>query len=178
VNYIIFCSCYHSWYQKCIHLHALSLLGILDYKYLNTIKCALSEEEAEAYEQNLPNCPMVTPTQFMLDCSHNRDTPFNQSVITVFAEDFLDKVENYFWYSSAKIPQWYHNIDTIEAAFKAHFSYIKTHYREVMVAPSKDPIQAKQAINLKLQSSSHGSRKARVCTQWFHISVILLAFSC
>ncbi|KAL4078640.1 hypothetical protein V8B97DRAFT_1864766 [Scleroderma yunnanense] len=114
---------------------------------------------------------MVTPTQFMLDCAHNRDTLFNQNTITVFVEDFLDKVKNYSWYSSAKIPQWYCNVNTIAAAFKAHFSYIKAHYREVVVVPNKDPIQAKQVINLKLQKSSHGSRKAHLLKQ--HLSAMV-----
>ena len=109
---------------------------------------------------------------FMLDCSRNRNTLFNKNVITVFAKDFLDKVQNHFWYSLANIPWWYLTIATIEAAFKAHFSYIKSRYREVVVVPSKDPIQAKQVGNLKLQKSSRGSRKARVCTHWFRISVV------
>ena len=99
---------------------------------------------------------------FMLDCSRDRHSLFNQEAISVFAEDFVDKVKNHGWYRTACIPERYQTFDIVSEAFKAHFAYIKTRYREVVVAPSKDPIQAKQKLNLKLQKSSRGSRKVRV----------------
>jgi len=58
------------------------------------------------------------------------------------------------------IPERYKTSEIVSEAFKAHFAYIKTHYREVVVMPSKDLIQAKQKLNLKLQKSLCGSRKS------------------
>ena len=100
--------------------------------------------------------------EFMLDCSRDRNSLFNQEAISVFAEDFVDKVKNHGWYRTACIPERYQTFEIVSEAFKAHFAYIKTRYREVIVAPSKDLIQAKQKLNLKLQKSSRGSRKVHV----------------
>jgi len=100
--------------------------------------------------------------EFILDCSRDRNSLFNQEAISVFAEDFIDKVKNHSWYRTSCIPERYKTFEIVSEAFKAHFAYIKTRYREVVVAPSKDPIQAKQKLNLKLQKSSRGSRKVRV----------------
>lgn len=85
----------HKYFSTCIRLHALRLLKITDYKYLNTIKCSLTEEEVEAYELDTPGCLRVTPTNFILDCARAKDTPYNREAFTVFAEDFLDKINNH-----------------------------------------------------------------------------------
>ncbi|KAI6009713.1 hypothetical protein EDC04DRAFT_3095095 [Pisolithus marmoratus] len=148
--------------KACIWLHALRMLKITDYKYLNTIKCALTKDEVEAYEQNIPGCLKVTPTNFIVDCAHAKDTPYNHEAFTVFAEDFLDKVNNHGWYSLQTIPEWYHNFDVIYRAFKMHFAYIKSRYNDVVVAPSKDPVKAKEDMKARLHKSSRTSRKVQV----------------
>ncbi|KAI6039532.1 hypothetical protein EDC04DRAFT_2603095 [Pisolithus marmoratus] len=149
----------HKYFATCIQLHALRLLKITDYKYLNNIKCALTSDEAAAYEQDIPSCPEVTPTNFIIDCAHGKDTPYNHKVFTVFADDFLDKVNNHGWYTSQTIPEQYCKFDIIYGAFKAHFTYIKSRYNEVIIAPSKDPVKAKEDVKARLHKSSHTSRK-------------------
>ena len=153
--------------QAAIHLHALSLFNIRDYKQLNTVKCSLTQEEVDAYEQGLPNCRRPTSMEFTLDCSRDRHSLFNREAISVFSEDFVDKVRNHGWYRTACIPERYQMFEVVAEAFKAHFAYIKTRYREVVVAPSEDPIWAKHKLNLKLQKSSRGSRK--VCVRAMYI---------
>ncbi|KAI5980928.1 hypothetical protein EDC04DRAFT_2617797 [Pisolithus marmoratus] len=149
----------HKYFSTCIWLHALHLLKITDYKYLNTIKCVLTSDEVEAYKQDIPGCPEVTPTNFIVDCAHGKDTPYNREAFTVFAEDFLDKVNNHGWYASQTIPEQYCNFDIVYGAFKAHFTYIKSHYNEGVVATSKDPVKAKEDVKARLRKSSHTSRK-------------------
>ncbi|KAI6001891.1 hypothetical protein EDD15DRAFT_2361246 [Pisolithus albus] len=151
----------HKYFATCIRLHALRLLKITDYKYLNTIKCALTSDEVAAYEQDIPGCPEVTPTNFMIDCAHGKDTPYNREAFRVFAEDFLDKVNNHGWYTSQAIPERYRKFDIVCGAFKAHFTYIKSRYKEVVVAPSKDPVKAKEDVKARLRKSSRTSRKVR-----------------
>ncbi|KAI6146408.1 hypothetical protein BKA82DRAFT_106332, partial [Pisolithus tinctorius] len=75
-----------------IRIHALTLLGVTDYKYLANVKCALSKDEVEAFEQDLPGAPKVTATKFMLDCMGDRDSSFNHEAISVFTDDFIDKL--------------------------------------------------------------------------------------
>lgn len=117
-----------------------------------------------AFNLDLPNCLKVTPNNFIVDCSRDRDTPFNKHVISVFADDYLDKINNHAWYCSAKIPQRYRDFDVVTEAFKSHFAYIKQRYRQVVVAPLKDPVAAEKSQSARLQRSSHGSRKVRVST--------------
>ncbi|KAI6014652.1 hypothetical protein EDC04DRAFT_2904031 [Pisolithus marmoratus] len=149
----------HKYFSACIQLHALCMLKITDYKYLNAIKCALTEDEVEAYEQNIPSCIKVTPTNFTVDCARAKDMPYNCKAFMVFAEDFLDKVNNHGWYSLQTIPEWYCNFDVIYGAFKMHFAYIKSCYNDVIVAPSKDPVKAKEDMKARLCKSSCTSRK-------------------
>jgi len=130
---------------------------------MNTVKCSLTQEEVDMYKQGLLHCRRPTLMEFILDCSHDRNSLFNQEAISVFAEDFIDKIKNHGWYHMSCIPERYKAFEIVSEAFKAHFMYIKTCYREVVVTPSKDPIQAKQKLNLKLQKSSHESRKVCVC---------------
>ncbi|KAI6047235.1 hypothetical protein EDC04DRAFT_2887044 [Pisolithus marmoratus] len=152
----------HKYFSTCIRLHALHLLKITDYKYLNTIKCALTSDEVEAYEQDIPGCPEVMPTNFIVDCAHGKAMPYNHEAFMVFAEDFLDKVNNHGWYTSQTIPEWYCNFDIIYGAFKAHFTYIKSCYNEVIIAASKDPVKAKEDVKVRLHKSSHTSRKVQL----------------
>ncbi|KAI6016509.1 hypothetical protein EDC04DRAFT_2903234 [Pisolithus marmoratus] len=149
----------HKYFSTCIRLHALHLLKITDCKYLNTIKCALTSDDVEAYEQDIPGCPEVTPTNFIVDCAHGKETPYNRKAFMVFTEDFLDKVNNHGWYTSQTIPEWYHNFDVVYGAFKAHFTYIKSHYNEIVVTTSKDPVKAKEDMKARLHKSSCTSRK-------------------
>ncbi|KAI6042436.1 hypothetical protein EDC04DRAFT_2891817 [Pisolithus marmoratus] len=150
----------HKYFSACIQLHTLRMLKITKYKYLNTIKCALTKVEVEAYEQNIPGCLKVTPTNFIVDCARAKDMLYNHEAFTVFAEHFLDKVHNHGWYSSQTIPEWYHNFDVIYGAFKMHFAYIKSHYNNIVVTPSKDPVKAKEDMKARLCKSSCTSRKA------------------
>ncbi|KAI5993393.1 hypothetical protein EDC04DRAFT_2910803 [Pisolithus marmoratus] len=149
----------HKYFSTCIQLHALHLLKMTDYKYLNIIKCALTSDEVEAYEQDIPSCPKVMLTNFVVDCAHGKDMPYNHQAFMVFAEDFLDKVNNHGWYTSQTIPEWYCNFNIVYGAFKAHFTYIKSHYNEVIIAQSKDPVKAKEDMKVRLHKSSHTSRK-------------------
>ncbi|KAI6143934.1 hypothetical protein BKA82DRAFT_4179099 [Pisolithus tinctorius] len=128
----------HKYFSTCIRLHALRLLKITDYKYLNTIKCSLTEEEVEAYELDTPGCLRVTPTNFILDCARAKDTPYNREAFTVFAEDFLDKINNHGWYSSQTIPERY------------------------FVAPSENPVKAREDMKARLRKSSRTARKVRL----------------
>ncbi|KAI6138490.1 hypothetical protein BKA82DRAFT_4236318 [Pisolithus tinctorius] len=152
----------HKYFSTCIRLHALRLLKITDYKYLNTIKCSLTEEEVEAYELDTPGCLRVTPTNFILDCTRAKDTPYNREAFTVFAEDFLDKINNHGWYSSQTIPERYCNFDIVYGAFKAHFSYIKSRYNDFVVAPSENPVKAREDMKARLRKSSRTARKVRL----------------
>ncbi|KIO07668.1 hypothetical protein M404DRAFT_391095 [Pisolithus tinctorius Marx 270] len=152
----------HKYFLTCIRLHALHLLKITDYKYLNTIKCSLTEEEVEAYELDTPGCLRVTPTNFILDCACAKDTPYNHKAFTVFAEDFLDKINNHGWYSLQTIPEQYCNFDIIYGAFKAHFSYIKSRYNDFIVAPSKNLVKAREGMKARLQKSSHTAWKVQL----------------
>ncbi|KAI6094260.1 hypothetical protein EDD17DRAFT_1752500 [Pisolithus thermaeus] len=152
----------HKYFATCIQLHALHLLKITDYKYLNNIKCVLTSDEVAAYEQDIPSYPEVTPTNFIIDCAHGKDTPYNREVFMVFADDFLDKVNNHGWYTSQTIPEQYCKFDIVYGAFKAHFTYIKSHYNEVIIAPSKDPVKAKEDVKARLCKSSHTSRKVQL----------------
>ncbi|KAI6110797.1 hypothetical protein EDD16DRAFT_1486061 [Pisolithus croceorrhizus] len=102
----------------------------------------------------------------MVDCLRNRDSPFNQDAATVFAEDFLEKITRHSWYASAKIPERYHNHETIRTAFIAHLAYVKSRYREVVTAVDEDPDKARRATNARLQKSSRGSRKVRVSSPY------------
>ena len=140
----------------------------MDYKQLNTVKCSLTQEEVDTYEQGLPNCRRPTSMEFMLDCSCDRHSLFNREAISVFSEDFVDKVRNHGWYRTACISERYQTFEVVAEAFKAHFAYIKTRYREVVVAPSEDLIRAKHKLNLKLQKSSRGSRKVRVRAMYIY----------
>ncbi|KAI6000237.1 hypothetical protein EDC04DRAFT_2908895 [Pisolithus marmoratus] len=151
----------HKYFSACIWLHALRMLKITDYKYLNTIKCALTKDEVEAYEQNIPSCLKVTPTNFIVDCACAKDTLYNRKAFMVFAEDFLDKVNNHGWYSSQTIPEWYRNFDVIYRAFKMHFAYIKSRYNDVIVAPSKDPVKAKEDMKARGMSSDESKDETR-----------------
>ncbi|KAI6030669.1 hypothetical protein F5J12DRAFT_888474 [Pisolithus orientalis] len=108
----------HKYFMTCIWLHALCLLKITDHRYLNTIKCSLTKEEVEANELDTPGCLRVTPTNFILDCACMKDTPYNHKAFTVFAEDFLDKINNHGWYSLQTIPEQYCNFDIIYGACK------------------------------------------------------------
>ncbi|KAI6006373.1 hypothetical protein EDC04DRAFT_2611477 [Pisolithus marmoratus] len=96
------------------------------------------------------------------NCAHGKDTPYNCEAFTVFAEDFLDKVNNHGWYASQTIPERYHNFDIVYGAFKAHFTYIKSRYNEVVVAASKDLVKAKEDVKARLHKSSRTSRKVRL----------------
>ncbi|KAI6011449.1 hypothetical protein EDC04DRAFT_2905526 [Pisolithus marmoratus] len=125
----------HKYFATCIRLHALRLLKITDYKYLNNIKCALTSDEAAAYEQDIPGCPETAP---MGKIHHIIARQF-----TVFADDFLDKVNNHGWYTSQTIPE-------------------QSRYNEVVVAPSKDPVKAKEDVKARLRKSSRTSRKVRL----------------
>ncbi|KAI6010236.1 hypothetical protein EDC04DRAFT_2906110 [Pisolithus marmoratus] len=88
--------------------------------------------------------------------------PYNHKAFTVFTEDFLDKVNNHGWYASQTIPEQYCNFDIIYGAFKAHFTYIKSHYNEVIIAASKDPVKAKEDMKARLHKSSCTSRKVQL----------------
>ncbi|KAI6117868.1 hypothetical protein EDD16DRAFT_1707470 [Pisolithus croceorrhizus] len=149
----------HSVFLRCIHKHTLILLKISGYKYLRNAKCTLSQQQVDEYEQGLPGCLQITATDFMVDCLRNRDSPFNQDAATVFAEDFLEKITRHSWYASAKIPERYHNHETIRTAFIAHLAYVKSRYREVVTAVDEDPDKARRVMNARLQKSSRGSRK-------------------
>ncbi|KAI5992677.1 hypothetical protein EDD15DRAFT_2367950 [Pisolithus albus] len=149
----------HSAFLRCIRVHTLALLKIRGYKYLRNAKCTLSQQQVDEYEQGLPGCLQITATDFMVDCLHNRDSPFNQDAATVFAEDFLEKITRHSWYASAQIPEHYRNHETIRTAFIAHLAYVKSRYKEVVTAVDEDPDKAKQAVNARLQKSSRGSRK-------------------
>lgn len=152
----------HSVFLRCIRAHTLTLLKIKGYKYLRNAKCSLSQMQVDEYEKGLPGCLEITPTDFMVDCLRNRDSPFNQDAATVFAEDFLEKVTKHSWYASANIPERYRKYETIRMAFLAHLSYVKARYREVVTAVDEDPEKARQATNARLQKSSRGSRKVRL----------------
>ncbi|KAI6027253.1 hypothetical protein EDC04DRAFT_2899273 [Pisolithus marmoratus] len=152
----------HKYFSTCIWLHALHLLKITDYKYLNTIKCVLTSDEVEAYKQDIPGCPEVMLTNFIVDCAHGKDMPYNHEAFMVFTEDFLDKVNNHGWYALQTIPEQYHNFDIIYGAFKAHFTYIKSCYNEVIIAASKDPVKAKEDVKARLHKSSCTSRKVQL----------------
>ena len=102
------------------------------------------------------------PYDFILDCSCPRDTTFNCVAIAIFTDNFLNKVNNNNWYALANIPKRYQNDDTVSCTFKDHFAYIKTWYREVVVAPADDPIKAKEDVMHKLQKSACTSWKGRV----------------
>ncbi|KAI6027218.1 hypothetical protein EDC04DRAFT_2899234 [Pisolithus marmoratus] len=152
----------HKYFSTCIQLHALHLLKITDYKYLNTIKCVLTSDEVEAYKQDIPGCPEVMLTNFIVDCAHGKDMPYNHEAFMVFTEDFLDKVNNHGWYALQTIPEQYHNFDIVYGAFKAHFTYIKSCYNEVIIAASKDPVKAKEDVKARLHKSSCTSRKVQL----------------
>lgn len=81
--------------QSCIRSHSLVLLGISNYKYLYTIRCELTDEEALAFELDEPNAIKITPTHFMADCARSRESPFNKTAGTAFADDFLEKLSNH-----------------------------------------------------------------------------------
>ena len=162
--------------QTCIRKHTLSLLKIEDYKYLRNAKCTLLQEEVEEYEQELPGCLEITPTDFRVDCLRHRNSRFNRDAATVFAEDFLEKVVNHSWYASANIPDRYREHETIRAAFISHLAYVKSRYKELVVAVDEDPVQAKKAINAHLQKSSRGSRKVRVSLSHLSSSLVLSYF--
>ncbi|KIN95634.1 hypothetical protein M404DRAFT_34001 [Pisolithus tinctorius Marx 270] len=70
----------HREFLTCIHIHALMLLGVTDYKYLANVKCAILKDKVEAFEQDLPGAPEVTAMKFMLDCMGDRDSSFNCKV--------------------------------------------------------------------------------------------------
>ncbi|KAL4081262.1 hypothetical protein J3A83DRAFT_4185108 [Scleroderma citrinum] len=138
---------------KVVPSHPCSMAG--GYKYLWNAKCAPSQLQVDEYEQDLPGCLEITPTNFMIDS-------------IVFAKDFLDKVVRHSWYASANIPEHYHNHETIHVAFIAHLAYVKAHYRELVTAVDEDPDKARQATNAHLQKYSHGSRKVhllKICIQ-------------
>lgn len=163
--------------QTCIRKHTLSLLNIKDYKYLWNAKCTLLQEEVEEYEQELPGCLEITLTDFRINCLCHWNLRFNQDAATVFAEDFLDKVVNHSWYASAKIPECYHEHETIHMAFIAHLAYVKSRYKELVVAVNKDPVEARKVTNIRLQKSSHGSRKVHVSSSHLSLSLVLKLFS-
>ncbi|KAI6155995.1 hypothetical protein BKA82DRAFT_157251, partial [Pisolithus tinctorius] len=111
-----------------------------------------------------------TAMKFMWDCMGDRDS-FNCEAISVFTDDFIDKVMTHGWYTSSQIPQCYLTFGVVSDAFKTHFTYIKTHYREVVVAQQRDPMKAKVGQNLKLQKLACLSRKG--CLLKSHLKAVV-----
>ncbi|KAH7918971.1 hypothetical protein BV22DRAFT_1051388 [Leucogyrophana mollusca] len=141
-------------FLACIRRHTLILLKIKDLKYICNTPCVLSEEEHDAFDQELPGSIVISSTNFRVDLSRDRNTPFNLEACSVFAKDFYDKVVNDQWYSRPAIPERYRDVDTIELAFYNHLRYIKERYTQM---------RAPKGVNEKrLQKSSRGTRKRRL----------------
>ncbi|KIK31326.1 hypothetical protein PISMIDRAFT_86043 [Pisolithus microcarpus 441] len=142
-------------------MHTLTLLGITSYRHLHTLKCSLSQEEVDDYEKDVPGCLAITPTNFMVDCSRPRNSPFNRDAARIFAEDFLDKIANHSWYAKANIPARYQKYEAIYEGFMSHLATVKFHFR-VLLAEDEDQAKAKEKKDLWLQKAARNSRKIRL----------------
>ncbi|KIK12477.1 hypothetical protein PISMIDRAFT_120825, partial [Pisolithus microcarpus 441] len=101
-----------------------------------------------------------TPTNFMVDCSRPRNSPFNRDAATVFAEDFLDKVVKHSWYAKANIPARYRKHEAVYEGFMSHLTTVKSHFRELLA--EEDQEKAKRQKDLRLKRSARNSRKIRL----------------
>ncbi|KAI6045858.1 hypothetical protein EDC04DRAFT_2888451 [Pisolithus marmoratus] len=98
--------------------HLLTLLGIKDLKNIADAKdrCTISEQENEAFNQDLLGSIQIMANDFRLDLSRNCSMLFNCTAMEVFTEDFYLKVTQDGWYKSPPIPMWYLHVDTISMA--------------------------------------------------------------
>jgi len=161
--------------QHYIRDHLLTLLGIRDWKYIADAKdrCTITEQENEAFIQELPGSIKITANDFRLDLGRNRSSMFNRTAMEVFAADFHRKVTKEDWYNSPPIPPWYLLINVIGDAFYEHLKYVKSRYKALVIDMDHNSEAAQTKEGKRLQKVSRGVRKGRVSKRVIeHIQIL------
>ncbi|KAI6131848.1 hypothetical protein EV401DRAFT_1883845 [Pisolithus croceorrhizus] len=147
----------HTKFRQSIQKHFLRLLRIMDYSCLDQLPPPPSDQENLAFNRHDPGCLKITPSNFRIDLSHSRRTPFNTEAIHVFAKDFKRKVEESKWYSfPTPPPTHFLQLEYIELSLFLHLHHIKDVYTN-----SKKSQEHRHA---RLKSAARSTRKTRLYT--------------
>lgn len=128
----------------------------------------LSEVQRLRFVAKEPGCIQITPEDFRLDFAQTRDSPFNQTAISVLAKDLHEKITRDHWYRVEYNDP--HPLDpqlvTVEYLEYILYHHLK-HVKEVWTV-GEDP----ERISSHQQAAARGQRKQTVSTSLCRVMTI------
>jgi hypothetical protein len=97
-------------------------------------------EELQAYHDRAPGCISLSAENFRVDFSRPLTSIFNKEAIEVFAEDFIEKVQQHGFYADHQIHPDFLAVPYLVGKIQQHLEYVRRIWKgnsEAIAAQSK-----------------------------------------
>lgn len=145
----------------------LRLLKISSLERIGTGCPKLDDRQRLRFVAQEAGCIQITPEHFRLDLEDSRDSPFNQTAISVFARDLHEKIAKGHWYSLTTYfdplaPELV-TVEYLEYSLYHHLKHVKDVYKQLVLRPNPE----KMRENRKGASRKQRKQTVRVIYHFF-----------